>query len=90
MVIEDLSREVVEEVSVDTTGLGLTDESTKKGGGQGTDTQQLEGMTHAEVEERKLRVRAVYLTWIEGQRKGMCVGATRIGRKMEIWRWRMK
>jgi hypothetical protein len=69
MVIEDLSREVGEEVSVDTMGLGLMEESTKKEGGQGTDTQQpdgKEGMAHTGVEEGKLRVRAVYLTWVEG------------------------
>jgi hypothetical protein len=43
MVIEDLSREVADGVSVDTTGLRLPEESTKKERGQGADTQQPEG-----------------------------------------------
>jgi hypothetical protein len=56
MVVEDLSREESEGVSVHTTGLKLPVKSTKKGEGQGADTQQLEGeegMVHAEVEEGK-------------------------------------
>jgi hypothetical protein len=43
MVIEDLSSEVGEGVSVDTTWLRLPTEGTKKERGQGADTQQPEG-----------------------------------------------
>jgi hypothetical protein len=43
MVIEVLSRELDEGVSVDTTGLRIPEESAKMEGGQGADKQQLEG-----------------------------------------------
>jgi hypothetical protein len=85
MVIEVLSREVDEGVSVDTTGLLIPEESVKMEGGQRADKQQLEGeegrgQTYWWKRVKGRRVREIYSTGADGQRKRMCVGLSRIGR----------
>jgi hypothetical protein len=94
MVIEVLSREVDEGVSVDKTGLRIPEESAKMEGGQGADKQQLEGeeggLTYWWKRVKGRRVREIYPTGADGQRKRMCVVVSRSGETRKNWRGIMK
>jgi hypothetical protein len=88
MVIEVLSREVDEGVSVDTTGLRIPEESAKMEGCQGADKQQLDGeggFMYWWKRVKGRRVSEIYPTGADGQRKRMCVGVSKIGRTRKNW-----